>query len=67
MNFIDEINLVTPLSRTVLDIIQQFTGILDLGSGGRINLEQINKITLINSTAAIAFTAGRTGHPDLAV
>jgi hypothetical protein len=42
MYLIDKVNLIAAGGRHVLDVIEEFTHVIDTGPGGRINLYQIN-------------------------
>ena len=63
MHFVNQIDLVPALCRSILHIVQQLPGVFYLGARGRINFQQVDKITLINLAAALTLPAGGTGHP----
>ena len=52
MNFVNQINLEATLARRVLNVFQQLTGVLDLGSAGRVHFDQVNKSTCLNRLAS---------------
>ncbi len=61
--FINQVDFKTAAGRGILNIIQQFPGILNTGSGGRIHFNQIHKTALINFQAGSTFPTGFCRDP----
>src|SRR5690606_6173673 len=53
--------------RAVLHVIEQLAGIFHLGAGGGVNLQQIDKVALIDLAAGVAYAARVTADPLLAM
>tara|TARA_B100000579_G_scaffold189942_1_gene155110 strand:- start:423 stop:632 length:210 start_codon:yes stop_codon:yes gene_type:complete len=49
VNFINQIDLKTAIGGQVLCVLQQLSGIVYAGPGGRINLNEINKTIFFDS------------------
>ena len=58
MNFVNQVNLEAPVSGGILHIVQQFAGVFDLGAGGRIHFNQVDKSPIGNVLAGCTDTAG---------
>ena len=58
MHLVNEVHLVAAASGRVLDVIGQFPHIIDAGTGGGVNLDQIHKPAFLDLLATGAFTAG---------
>ncbi len=58
MDFVDQINFVASATGRILNIIQQLTGIIDLGTRRGINFNQINKTTVVDFNTAITLATG---------
>ena len=67
MYFIDQVHLITPNGRRVLHVFQQFASIFNLGAGGRIYLNQVNKTPFINGGASTALATGLGTNPHLTI
>jgi hypothetical protein len=67
VDFIDQVNLETATRRGVLHVIEQIASIFHFGSGGGIDLDQIDKAPLLNLTAVITLATGRRGDACFAV
>ncbi len=67
VHFIDEVDLEAAAGRTVLHVVEQLAGIFHLGSRRRVNLQQVDKVALIDLAAGIADTAWVAADPLLAV
>ncbi len=60
VHLVDQIHLVTPLGRRVLNVVQQLAGIFDLGSRRGIDFDQVDEAPLVNRLTARALaTRGR--------
>ena len=62
VHFVDQIDLVARMARCVLDVVQQFAGLVDLGARGRIDFDQIDHAPLIDFKAGAAHTARPTRY-----
>ena len=51
MHFVDEVHLVATPRRRVLHVLQEFARVLDLGAGGRVDLDQVDESTFVDFTA----------------
>ena len=58
MHLVNQVYLVTPLGWSVLNIVENFTGVINPRSRGGINFNQINKTPFIHTLATAALTAG---------
>jgi len=58
MYFINQVHFETTMTGRVLHIIQQLTGVFDLGTRCRIHLNQVNKTSLGNIFAGTTHTTG---------
>ena len=67
MHLIDQVHLVTPLRRCILNVIHQLTGIFYLGSGCRIHFDQINKTSFADLSTGGTFTTGLGTNTLLAI
>jgi hypothetical protein len=67
MDFVDQIDLVAPPGGHVLDVIEQFPGIVNARPRGRIDLDQINEAPLVDRNASPALTAGFGRYAGLAI
>ncbi len=67
VDFVDQVYLESPTGRRVLNVVQQLPHILYLGTGCRIDLNQINKTPTQNFLTAITFTTWRRRNAGFAV
>ena len=67
MYFVDQVHLVATACRRVLDIVEQVTGVVDLGFGRRVDFDQVDETTLIDLHAGAALAAGLRRHPFFTV
>ena len=58
VHLVDDIDLVASLGGGIQHVVQQLAGVLDLGAGGGIDLDQIRKAALVQFAAHQALTAG---------
>ena len=56
MNLVNEVDLVSTLSRCILDVIQNFAGIVDPGSRCGIDLDEINEPSFVYALTGAALT-----------
>ncbi len=59
VHFVDQVDLEAPATRCVLHVVEQLTGVLDLGAAGGVDLDQVDKAALVDFTAHRALTARR--------
>ena len=67
MDFVDQIDLEPAPAGRVLHVFQQLAGVLDLGAGGGVHLDQVYKTTGVDFPAGGAFAAGMGGNADFTV
>ena len=67
VHLIDEVDLEAAAGRAVLHVVEQLAGIFHLGAGGRIDLQQIDEVALIDLAAGVAYAARVAADPLLAV
>ena len=67
MDLIDQVHLEATPARRVLHVLQQLAGILNLGAGGGIDLDQVHEAAGVDFPTGGALPARRGGHTDLAV
>ncbi|MNC01835.1 hypothetical protein D3C75_491900 [compost metagenome] len=67
VHLIDEVHLEAAAGRAVLHVVQQLAGVFHLGARGRIDLQQIDEVALIDLTAGVAYAARVAADPLLAV
>ena len=67
MNLVNQVNLEAGMGRRVLDVLQQFARILDLGPRGCINLDKVNTAALRYLKAGGTFPAGLRTHTTFTV
>ena len=67
VHLVDEVHLVAPARRRVLDVVEQLAGVVDLGARGRIDLDEIDEAALVDLAAGRADAAGIRAHAALAV
>ena len=67
VHLIDEVHLEAAAGRAVLHVVEQLPGVFHLGAGGRIDLQQIDEVALIDLAAGIAYAARVAADPLLAV
>ena len=48
VHFVDQVNLVTPLSRRILNVVEEFPGLVDARSRSGVNFDEIDKPAGIN-------------------
>ena len=58
VHFIDQIDFVSPLAGCVTDVLEQFTGVINLRSASSIHFKKINKAIIRNGLAIPAFATG---------
>jgi len=63
MHLIDQIDLVAASDRGIGDILQQLPGLIHLGPGGGIHLQQVDEAPLVDLTAGAAHPTGGGTHP----
>ena len=56
MNLVNEVDLVPTLSRCILDVIQDFAGIVDPGSRCGIDFDEINEPSFVYALTGAALT-----------
>jgi len=67
VHFVDQVNLeAAPIGR-VLHVFQQIAGVLDLGAGRGVYLDQIHESTGVDLSAGGALAAGCGGNSGLAI
>ena len=67
VHFVDQIDLITRMGGRILDVVEQFTGLINLGARRGIDFDQVNETTLIDGGAGTTRAAGRAANPRLAV
>ncbi|EPF15417.1 hypothetical protein HMPREF0201_03388 [Cedecea davisae DSM 4568] len=67
MNFVNQVDFKAATRRSVLDVIQQVTGVFNLGARSGVYLNQVNKATLFDFPAVIAHAARRGGNPGFTI
>ena len=67
VHFVDQVNLVAASRRCVLDVVEQFAGVLNLGTGGSIHFDQINKTAFGNLTTGRTFATRTRANALFAV
>ncbi len=67
VHFVHEIDLVAPASRRVLHVVQQLSRVVDLGTRGGIDLDEVHEASAVDLPARRAHAAGLGGHAGLAV
>ena len=67
VHFVDQVDLEAALRRQILDIVQQFAGVLHLGARGGVDFDQVDEAAFVNGTAGIALATGLGGDAALAV
>ena len=58
MNFINDVDLETPLGGGEVDFIAQFTDVVDAGVGGCVDLDQVHETPFVDGEAVRAVIAG---------
>ena len=61
VHFVDQVDLEAPTARRVLHVIEQLTGVFDLGAAGGVDLDQVNKPAFVDFAAHRAFAARGRG------
>ncbi len=59
VHFVDQVDLEAPAARGVLHVIEQLTGVLDLGPARGVDLDQVDEAAFIDLTAHRALATGR--------
>ena len=67
VHFVDQVDLVAAAGRQVLDVLEQLARVVDLGAGGRVDLDQVHEAALVDLAAGAALAAGRRADAALAV
>ena len=67
VHLVDEVHLVATARGGVLDVLEQFAGVVDLGARCRIDLDQVDEPPLVDFTAGSTDAAGRRGDAGFAV
>jgi hypothetical protein len=67
VDLINDIYLIPPAGRRILDIVEQLAGIFDAGARSCIDLDKIHEPALIYFLAAGALSTRGSGNPLLAV
>ena len=67
VHFVDQVDLEAPAAWGVLHVVEQLTGVFDLGAAGGIDFDQVDKTTFIDLLADRAHTAGRGADAGFAV
>ena len=62
MDFIDDVDLKLALGRRKIDFVAQVAHIIHAGVGCGVNLDQVEKIALIDTLAVLAVVAGAPGR-----
>src|SRR5699024_11007738 len=58
---VNEIHLDTATGRRIAHVVHQFTGFVDAGARGGVNLDQVDKAALVDFTAGAAGSIAYTG------
>ena len=48
MHFVDQIDLEAPTARRILHVVEQLTGVFDLGAAGGVHFDQVDETALID-------------------
>ena len=67
VHFVDQVDLETPTAGCVLHVFQQLTSIFDLGTTGRVHLDEVDKTAFIDFPTDRALPAGRGADTRFAV
>src|SRR6185369_14212079 len=67
VHFVDQVDLVTAAGRRVLHVLEQLARVVDLGTRGSVDLDEIDEAALVDLLAGRAYAAGCGGDPGLAV
>ena len=67
VHLVDQVHLVAPARRRILNVVEQLARVVDLGARSRVDLEQIHEPPGVDITTGAALAAGRRGHASLAV
>ena len=67
VHFVDQVHLVAPARRRILNVVEQLARVVDLGARGRVDLEQIDEPARVDIATGAAFAAGCRGHASLAI
>lgn len=67
VHFVDQVDLEAPTARRVLDVVEQLTGVFDLGAAGGVDLDQVDETTFVDFPADRAFAAGRRSDTGFTV
>ena len=57
VHFVDEVHLVAAASGRVLHVVQQFARIINLGAGGRVDLDEVDEAAFVDFAACGAYAA----------
>ena len=67
MHFVDQVHLVPPTHRRVLDVVQQLTGILDARARSGVHFNEIDKTPSQNFFAGRTDPAGRSRNANFTI
>ena len=67
VHFVDQVHLEPPAGGCELNVVQQIAGIVDLGLGCSVHLDQVDKTTFVDLAARAAFATGICCHATLTV
>jgi len=67
VHFVYQVDLVTPDTRCIGDVVEQFPGVINTGARGRVDFDQIEKAALVYFGTRTAASAGRCRHALFAI
>ena len=67
VHFVDDVHLEAPAGRRIQRVLQQLAHVVDLGVGGRIQLDQIDETPAVDLGTRTAHTARRGGDAGFAI